>query len=107
MSVVEAAPQVLAGLLAGTLLGLVFFGGLWITSALLARGGRIGPLLVLSYAGRMALLALGLVGLARLGPAPLLGAAPGLVLARTILTRAALRPRLPAAVAPGDPPGGG
>lgn len=106
MNVVDAAPQALAGVLAGALLGLLFFGGLWITSARLARGGRIGPLLVVSYAARMALLALGLVTLARLGPVLLLGAVPGLVLARTVLTRAALRGRLPAAVAPVDPAGG-
>jgi hypothetical protein len=81
------------GAVAGGALGLAFFGGLLATSARLAGGGPIW-LVALSYAARLALLAVALVALARVEPGLLLGALPGLVVARTVLTRAVLGGRL-------------
>lgn len=75
------------GLLAGAVLGALFFGGLWWTSRRLLSGASSSGFLALSFVGRMVVLALGLIVLARMHPLLLVGAVPGLVAARVGWTR--------------------
>lgn len=77
----------LIGAVAGVLLGSVFFGGLWWTSRRLVEHQQVG-LVALSFLARMALLTAGLIGLSQLHPAALVGALPGLIVARIGWTRA-------------------
>lgn len=84
-----------AGLVAGVVLGMVFFGGLWWTTQRLATSSRPGLLLTVSLLVRVVVLVAGLFGLARIGGGPLLLAALGLVCVRVVLVRLAMRGRLP------------
>lgn len=77
------------GCVAGAALGVAFFGGLWWTSQQLATSAHAGILLALSFVGRLTLLALCIVVLARINAALLIGAVPGLLAARTVWTHAA------------------
>ena len=77
-----------AGVVAGAVLGGLFFGGLWWTSQRLTAS-RPGVLLASSYVGRVGVMAVSLVVLAWLHPALLLGALAGFIVARTIWVRAA------------------
>lgn len=83
------------GLVAGAVLGLVFFGGLWWTTQRLATSPRPGLLLSVSLLVRVVVLAAGLLLLAQIGGGPLLLGAVGLVAARIGLTRLAVNGRLP------------
>lgn len=78
-----------AGALAGTVLGLVFFGGLWWTSTRLARSTRPALLVAASLLGRMLVLALGLVVLARIDVLALVGGLAGMLATRIALTHMA------------------
>jgi F1F0 ATPase subunit 2 len=84
-----------AGLVAGAVLGVVFFGGLWWTTQRLATSSRPGLLISVSLLVRVVVLAVGLLLLARIGGGPLLLGAVGLVAARIGLTRLAVNGRLP------------
>jgi F1F0 ATPase subunit 2 len=81
--------------MAGAVLGVVFFGGLWWTTQRLPATSRPALLLSLSLLVRVVVLAFGLLLVAQLGGGPLLFAAFGLVAARLGLTRLAVRGRLP------------
>ena len=83
------------GLAAGGAVGLVFFGGLWWTTQRLTTSSHPGLLMSVSLLGRLAVLAVVLILLARLDVALLAGAMTGLVATRIALTRAAARGRLP------------
>jgi len=83
------------GLVAGAVLGVLFFGGLWWTTQRLPTTSRPALLLSLSLLVRVVVLAVGLLLVAQLGGGPLLSAAFGLVAARLGLTRLAVRGRLP------------
>jgi F1F0 ATPase subunit 2 len=91
-----------AGVAAGVVAGLVFFGGLWWTSQRLVTSRRPGLLVVGSLLVRMIVVAGTLVLLARIDVVLLVGAVIGLVAARTALTRAAMQGRLPAPDAASD-----
>lgn len=80
-----------AHLIAGILLGLAYFGGLWWNARLFTAGGHARTAILL-MAGRIALLG-GLLTLASLeGAGPLLFTALGVLIARAVFMR-----RLPAA----------
>jgi F1F0 ATPase subunit 2 len=83
------------GLVAGVILGAVFFGGLWWTTQRLPTTPRPALLLSSSLLVRVLALAVGLLLIAQLGGGALLFAALGLVAARIGLTRLAVRGRLP------------
>jgi F1F0 ATPase subunit 2 len=83
------------GLVAGAVLGVVFFGGLWWTTQRLPTTSRPALLLSLSLLVRVVVLAVGLLLVAQLGGIPLLFAALGLVAVRIGLTRLAVLGRLP------------
>ena len=92
-------PTLLAiGFLAGLVLGAAFFGGLWWTARRFVLSSRGAGLIAISYIGRLVLLAVGLVLLARIDAALLVGSLPGLIIARLLWTRATridLRPAPP------------
>ena len=96
-----------AGLVAGAVLGVVFFGGLWWTTQRLPTTPRPALLLSLSLLVRVVVLAVGLLLVAQLGGGPLLFAAVGLVVARIGLTRLAVRGRLPQPATPDPTASGG
>jgi F1F0 ATPase subunit 2 len=80
----------IAALTTGAGLGLVFFGGLWLTVRQLVQAPRRG-LLGASRLARLALVGLGFYGLSREGPAMLLAGLVGLWLARWCLIRSETR----------------
>jgi F1F0 ATPase subunit 2 len=82
-----------AGLAVGILVGLVFFGGLWWTSQRLATARRPGFLVATSLLVRMIVIAATLVVLARVDVVMLAGGVIGVVVARMVLTRAAMNDR--------------
>lgn len=82
------------GVVAGACLGLVFFGGLWWTTQRLVTAREPGLLLAGSLIARLAILALGLIVLARADPAALVGALFGLIAVRIVMIRAASQGRL-------------
>ena len=86
---------VAVGLVAGFVLGLVFFGGLWWTTQHLAAASQPGILVSVSLLVRVAVLAAGLFLLAQVGNAALLAAVLGLLATRIGLTRLAMNGRLP------------
>lgn len=73
--------------LAGFVLGLGFFGALAWTARRLVVTSRPATLVMASLLARMALLAVGLVALARLSPWALVGAVPGVITARLVVVR--------------------
>ncbi|MDH3302577.1 MAG: ATP synthase subunit I [Acidimicrobiia bacterium] len=77
-----------AGLAAGLALGLAYYGGLWWTSRRIVSASGSPILPMLSFVGRLALLAVGLGLIARLQPLMLLGSLPGLMAARALCIRA-------------------
>ena len=84
-----------AHLIAGILLGLVYFRGLWWNARLFTAGGH-APTAILLMVGRIALLG-GLLTLASLeGAAPLLAMALGVLIARALVMRRLSRPVIPA-----------
>lgn len=83
------------GFVAGAAAGLVFFGGLWWTTHRLSTASRPGLLLSVSLLGRLVVLAVVFVTLASLDPVLLVGAVPGLLAARSVLTRPGMIDRLP------------
>ena len=70
---------------AGAGLGLVYFGGLWLTVHRIVQGTRGKGLLLLSWLARLTLAALVFAALAREGPGAVLAGLGGLVLARRCL----------------------
>ncbi len=78
---------VVLGALAGFGLGLGFFGALAWTARRLVGSSRPATLVMASLMARMALLAVGLVVLARLSPWALVGAVPGVITARLVMVR--------------------
>ena len=76
--------SVLTGSVAGVALGVMFFGGLWLTTQRLVTSPHPALLALLSLVGRMILLALGMLLVARLGAIPLIVAACGIVAARQL-----------------------
>ena len=89
----HALPQAASlplGLAAGLALGACYFRAVWCSARLLAAGNRTRDAVALT-AGRFALLG-GMLGLAaRCGAAALLSTACGLLIARAIVMRKALR----------------
>lgn len=98
---------VAVGLVAGVVLGLVFFGGLWWTTQRLATASQPGILVAASLLVRVAVLAVGLYLLAQVGSAALLAAVLGLLVARIGLTRLAASGRLPQPATPESTARGG
>jgi F1F0 ATPase subunit 2 len=96
-----------AGLVAGVVLGLVFFGGLWWTTQRLATSSRPAILVSVSLLVRVAVLAAGLLLLAQVGSGALLVAALGLLATRIGLTRLAVNGRLPQPTTSESTAGGG
>ena len=96
-----------AGLVAGVVLGLVFFGGLWWTTQRLATSSRPAMLVSIRLLVRVALLAAGLFLLAQVGSGAILAAALGLLAARIGLTRLAVNGRLPQPATSEPTAGGG
>jgi F1F0 ATPase subunit 2 len=92
---------VVLGCVAGLALGLLFFGGLWWTTQRLAASSRPALVVSVSLLVRTGVLALALVVLARAHVSLLVGAAVGLIIARIVLTRAAINGRLPQIAASG------
>lgn len=82
------------GVALGACLGLVFFAGLWWTTQRLVDARRPGLLLAGSLLARLVILGLGLVVLARLDPAALIGALLGVIGVRIAMVRAASSGRL-------------
>ncbi|MFO1107145.1 MAG: ATP synthase subunit I [Amaricoccus sp.] len=82
----SAALVLFAWALAGALAGLVYFRAVWATAHLLAGGGQRGRAIALTLA-RLALLGGFLILAARHGPAALLAAALGILLARFAVVR--------------------
>jgi F1F0 ATPase subunit 2 len=80
-----AMATALAGLLAGALLGIAHFGSLWWNVRIYARGGALAAFALQIL--RMALIAAGLWGVARLGSFALIASAPGVLLARGVMLR--------------------
>jgi F1F0 ATPase subunit 2 len=75
------------GLLGGAMLGVVFFGGLWLTVSRLTAG-RGGVFLVpLSLVARLGVLAAGLVLAAQFGPFALLACLLGTLVVRSVAVR--------------------
>ena len=74
------------GLVIGLLLGLVHFATLKRVAALYTSGGGIGKALALQLA-RFALLAFVMIGVAQLGPMPLIAAAAGMLAGRWVILR--------------------
>jgi F1F0 ATPase subunit 2 len=83
------------GVAVGGAVGLVFFGGLWWTTQRLTTSSHPGLLMSVSLLGRLGVLAVVMIVLARIDVALLVGAMAGLVATRIALTRAAARGRLP------------
>ena len=84
-----------AYLVAGILLGLLYFGGLWWNARLFAAGGHVATSILL-IVGRIALLG-GLLTLASLeGAGPLLVMALGVLIARAMVMRRLPLPVIPA-----------
>jgi F1F0 ATPase subunit 2 len=94
------------GFVAGLVVGLVFFGGLWWTTQRLATSSRPGLLMSVSLLGRLVVLALVLIVLARIDVTLLVGALAGSVTTRVALTRAAASGRLPQPAVSDGAPGG-
>jgi F1F0 ATPase subunit 2 len=84
-----------AGLVAGVVLGLVFFGGLWWTTQRLATSSRPAILVSVSLLVRVAVLAAGLFLLAQVGSGALLLGRARVARHRIGLTRLAVHGRLP------------
>jgi F1F0 ATPase subunit 2 len=77
----------IAGIVVGSVLGLVYFGGLWLTvRGVLVRSWR-ASWMPLSWAARSILIALGLVILSRQGLTGILAGLGGLWLSRWFLLR--------------------
>jgi F1F0 ATPase subunit 2 len=93
----------LLGLLFGIAVGAAFFGGLALTIARVAGSRRPGLLVAGSLLLRLAVAGVALVAIARwLPPAGLLGAALGVLVARAVLVRAAMRGPTGSTGAPGS-----
>jgi len=75
----------IAAMAAGVGLGLLYFGGLWLTVPLVVRKPGRPALFAASHAARFAVLGLALAALSRGGAGPLLAALAGLWLARSYL----------------------
>lgn len=77
----------IVGLLAGTVLGGVFFGGLLATVRALPTAGHPGLLAAASLLGRLALVAGGILVLARIGLVAVTAATLAVIGVRTVLVR--------------------
>ena len=79
--------QVVLGLVLGAVLGAAFFGGLLLTVRALPDARRPGALAAVSFLGRVAVAAGGLLVAARAGLGALAGATGAMLLVRTWLIR--------------------
>lgn len=98
----SAAAAWAASALAGATLGLLFFGGLWLTVRRVPEARRPGLLMAGSFLVRVGLLAAGLLLLARAGAAHLLAGLLGVLVARTLLVRRLGRLHHPDDPSPGE-----
>lgn len=94
--------EAMAGVGAGLVVGLGFFGGLVATTRRLTRRSASSLLLALSLTTRLAVLGAVLVLLARWSPVALLAAASGLVAVRLSMTQSAALDRWFGVAAPGE-----
>lgn len=74
-----------AGLISGCVLGLIYFGGLWWTVRQLPSSRHPGSLAIGSLVARLGILATGLFVVAQFGPAALLMSGLGLLLIRQFM----------------------
>jgi F1F0 ATPase subunit 2 len=80
--------EVLVGLACGLIIGGVYFYTLWATARRIADARRPGRLVLASYVGRLAFVALGFYAMVRLlGAAGLVAALVGFLVARHAATR--------------------
>lgn len=80
--------ELIAGLGAGTVLGVAYFGGLWLTARRLLDRASPGPLALVSYVLRLAVLGVGLWAVVRLaGVGALFAALVGILIVRQLLIR--------------------
>ena len=86
-----SAFALLLALLAGVVLGLLFFGGLWWTLRCVPRWRRPQRALLVSFVARTLLVLPAFVVLALQGPGTLVGALVGFVLARVALQVGSVR----------------
>jgi len=83
---VAAAPEILLSLGAGLVMGIVFFGGLWLTVRRLGNTGA--SLVLLSLVLRLAVIAAGFYALAHIGDWRHVAAgAAGMILVRVVISR--------------------
>lgn len=81
----EFLPQLLhlsVGFVTGLVVGVVFFGGLWLTTRRLVTSPNPGLLALVSLVGRMSVLGLGLFLVAQVGAVALIAAACGTLAVR-------------------------
>lgn len=97
----------LGGVAAGLVVGLVFFGGLWSTARRLPTSSRPGLLIALSLLGRLTVLTVVMVVLARIDVTLLVGSLVGVVATRLALVRAATTGRLSSPAVADEPSGEG
>lgn len=84
----DTAVMIIAALVGGGLVSLLFYGGLWLTLNRINKSERPGVLALLSFLGRSVGAVAVLVVVARLGSWPaLLGATGITVVARMVITR--------------------
>ena len=79
--------EMLLSLAAGVLLGVLYFGGLWLTLRHVQGSERPGLLLFTSFAVRAALLLAAFLALVRYGPWALIMALAGFLASRWLSTR--------------------
>lgn len=77
--------SLVGGAVAGALLGVLFFGGLWLTLRRIGSARHPGLLVLGSYLARLTLAGVGFLFLARAGAAPLLAGLVGFVAVRVVL----------------------
>ena len=83
-----SAEAIAIGLLSGLALGAVFFGGLWLTTKRLNRGGNAVPLMLGSFVGRSVVSLAGLFLVIRFLELPgVVGALVGLVTMQIVFLR--------------------
>lgn len=87
----DVALAVAWGAVAGLVLGLVFFLGLWATVQRIARGSLSRVWLGVSFLLRLVVVGAGLLLVARAGIWPLAGALAGFLVARPLVTRLVVR----------------
>ncbi len=85
--------QLLTGCLWGMTLGIVYFGGLWVTVRLVPRVSNPKTLLLASFIPRMAILLAGIWFVLRAGPLAFAATLGAILLVRFVMIRTACRPQ--------------